>query len=360
MPHRDIVLEAIRSAPDGLTDAEIVERTGIRPHQQVNQICRRLADAGAINRKLGTHGWLVNRLSSADGHVLGESGIEVTEATDGYLVKIRASEKERAKGIVGRRWDWESRRWVYPKSTRCYEALADEFRADADVFDITAPSPPADQPPLAPQADDPADAGFPEPAPSPSHEPAALGELYDRLVSVMDGIDRLERSVDEVRTLVDTESNEASEDGDEPTQPEAEDGPDTVLFEQGLGVIASYAAKKDPSFREWVNNVRPIGNPYEFVSRSHEMLKEALVEFGGGDVTASARFGNLVADLRDRDLLPRRPLNVPQTLFAMNDHRNWFAHPTGTDNPAERLARSAIYLLNLALVWPLVSTPVEE
>ena len=211
MANRDVVLETIRSAPEGLTDAEIVKRTGIRPHQQVNQICRRLADAGEIIRGPGVNRLVVNRPATVGRQISGVSGIEVTESNDRYLVKIRASEKERAKGIVGRRWDWELKRWLYPKSARSYEALAEEFRGDADVFDINAPGPPVDRPAVARQPGDPADAEWPEHPRTPSHEPDVLGELAEGLGSVMDGIKRLELSVDEVRTLVDTESTVAAE-----------------------------------------------------------------------------------------------------------------------------------------------------
>ena len=361
MTNRDIVLESIQSEPKGLTDAEIVKLTGIRPHQQVNQICRSLAEDRRITRKRGANGLIVNRAANADRHIGYASGIEVTEASVGYLVKIQASAKERAKNIVGRQWNWELKRWVYPKTTRCYEALADEFQRDADVFDIQAPGPPPDRPTKASKQDDPVNVDSPQPASNPLPELLILGELNERLVSVMDGISRLERSVDDVRALVYSESEDTSEVGRESDQSRVnDDEPDTLLFEKGLRVIAFFAAGQDPSFREWMENVKPIQDRFQFVSRSHEMLKSALVEFGGKEGIHPARFGDLVADLRDRDLLPKRPLNVAQTLFAMNDHRNWFAHPTDAGDVAVQLARSAIYLLNLALVWPLVSTPVDD
>ena len=43
MTNRERVLAVIRERP-GLTDRQIREATGITPHQQVNGICRRLAD----------------------------------------------------------------------------------------------------------------------------------------------------------------------------------------------------------------------------------------------------------------------------------------------------------------------------
>ena len=60
MTNRERVLTMIRSEPAGLTDSEIRERTGVRPHQQVNQICRRLAQQGLTVRRAGPDGRLRN------------------------------------------------------------------------------------------------------------------------------------------------------------------------------------------------------------------------------------------------------------------------------------------------------------
>ena len=60
MTNRERVLALLRSEPVGLTDSEIRERAGIQPHQQVNQICRSLAQAGLIERRAGPQGRLVN------------------------------------------------------------------------------------------------------------------------------------------------------------------------------------------------------------------------------------------------------------------------------------------------------------
>lgn len=71
MTNRERILELIGSAP-GLTDSEIRRRTGIEPHQQVNQICRSLATAGLIRRVKGPIGRIVNL--PASGMPPGSSG----------------------------------------------------------------------------------------------------------------------------------------------------------------------------------------------------------------------------------------------------------------------------------------------
>ena len=50
MTNKEKVLALIRAEP-GLTDAQIVERTGITPHQQVNQICNAFREEGLIRRE---------------------------------------------------------------------------------------------------------------------------------------------------------------------------------------------------------------------------------------------------------------------------------------------------------------------
>ncbi|MCY3839476.1 MAG: helix-turn-helix domain-containing protein [Gammaproteobacteria bacterium] len=60
MTNRDRILELLRASEHPLTDSEIRRRTGIEPHQQVNQICRALAAQGLIDRTRGPEGRLVN------------------------------------------------------------------------------------------------------------------------------------------------------------------------------------------------------------------------------------------------------------------------------------------------------------
>lgn len=59
LSNRERVLKLILAEP-GLTDSEICHRTGIEPHQQVNQICRGLASAGLTKRTTDPSGRIVN------------------------------------------------------------------------------------------------------------------------------------------------------------------------------------------------------------------------------------------------------------------------------------------------------------
>ena len=66
MTNVERVLALINSSSCGVTDREIRERTGISPHQQVNQICNRLARDGRTRRELGPQGLLVNKPTEQD------------------------------------------------------------------------------------------------------------------------------------------------------------------------------------------------------------------------------------------------------------------------------------------------------
>ena len=67
MANRDRILKLLRSSECPLTDSEIRRRTGIEPHQQVNQICRSLAAEGLIDRRQGPEGRLVNSAVATGG-----------------------------------------------------------------------------------------------------------------------------------------------------------------------------------------------------------------------------------------------------------------------------------------------------
>ncbi len=59
------IIELLHQRP-GLDDDQISELTGIKPRQQVNQICRKLENLGKLKRVLGSMGKIVNQLVSTD------------------------------------------------------------------------------------------------------------------------------------------------------------------------------------------------------------------------------------------------------------------------------------------------------
>ena len=59
MTNTDRIIELLRRQP-GLDDDQISDLTGIKPRQQVNQICRRLENHGILRRSTGATGKIVN------------------------------------------------------------------------------------------------------------------------------------------------------------------------------------------------------------------------------------------------------------------------------------------------------------
>jgi hypothetical protein len=57
----DRLIETLRDWP-GLNDDQLARQADIRPRQQVNQICRRLAESGKVHRAIGVDGKITNTL----------------------------------------------------------------------------------------------------------------------------------------------------------------------------------------------------------------------------------------------------------------------------------------------------------
>ena len=62
MKHEELLLHLIYAFP-GLDDDELSSLSGVQPRQQVNQVCRHLANCGKIIREKGPNGKLVNNLA---------------------------------------------------------------------------------------------------------------------------------------------------------------------------------------------------------------------------------------------------------------------------------------------------------
>jgi hypothetical protein len=77
----DLILSLVR-AHAGLTDAELRRRSGVDPHQQVNQICRGLEKKGLIRRERTPSGRIVN-VPVAGGEAAGGPVISVREPMPG-------------------------------------------------------------------------------------------------------------------------------------------------------------------------------------------------------------------------------------------------------------------------------------
>jgi len=76
MTNRDRILSVIRSSLQSMDDDLLSRRSGVRPRQTVNMICRQLAEEGVLQRTVGPDGKIVHR---------GESLQEVGKVLDRVL-----------------------------------------------------------------------------------------------------------------------------------------------------------------------------------------------------------------------------------------------------------------------------------
>ena len=66
--------------------------------------------------------------------------VHLRETNTEFLLFIHPSQRERAKSINDRKWDAERKCWVYPKTSRVYDAIVAEFGDDLVAFDIRRPA----------------------------------------------------------------------------------------------------------------------------------------------------------------------------------------------------------------------------
>ena len=70
--------------------------------------------------------------------------IDIIETLTEYLLFIPKEQKDRAKNIVGRKWDTNRTCWVYPKTNQMHGALIAEFGNELPPGRILIPPPPSD------------------------------------------------------------------------------------------------------------------------------------------------------------------------------------------------------------------------
>ena len=85
-----------------------------------------------------------------------------------------------------------------------------------------------------------------------------------------------------------------------------------------------------------------------------QIVGEANPKVSFIDIVQQAKQDNLIYIERED------PIKVFPILYNLNDIRNRFAHARGIFPRSERWARSILYLMNLALVWPKIMMEPED
>jgi hypothetical protein len=309
--------------------------------------------------------------------------IEVSEDDNHFLVHIHPGNRERAKKIPGRQWDGNRKAWVYLKDLTTYEALLEEFRSDADSFNIQRPNtkPPAD---IKAPAKEPEYNEFEDNEEIPFLEDS--GESQDKMYSELEHIRVMleslreiaanqSRTIEELRSTQE-EATKALNKFEAPTQQSVETltvevlpenldptkQKEIELIEKALITIACFTSGEQKSFCNWINRYNPLKEPTVFVISTHEYIKKQLGKLVG-DENPHTNFAALVDKARNEELIffdKSNPADRPiPTLFNLNAHRNRFGHSYNFDQWEQR-SRSILYLMNLALVWSKVVIEVED
>jgi hypothetical protein len=305
--------------------------------------------------------------------------IEVIEDNDHFLVRIHPENRDRAKKIAHRQWDGERKVWVYPKDLPTYNALVEEFQKDADTFDIRRPKieRPADiKTPL--RDADVEEFGELLPIGDLGEDQGTIQTKLEDIHGILDSLHELASSqylsLEELRDhqietaiilkKIESPGKETIKTEKVEILPELlnlDKLKERLLIEKALIDIAYGASGKNESFRKWMELQSPIEKPNDFVTNTHEKIKQQLEKILGED-DPGVSFYNLIKQAQQDNIIYNErddPIKVFPILHALNDIRNRFAHARRFHR-SERWARSILYLMNLALVWPKIMMESED
>jgi len=297
--------------------------------------------------------------------------IEIQETANQYLVKIPPEFNQRARNITGRRWNPELEAWVYPRSLECYEAIQAEFQNDADFFNISPPSNPTNtneeeigDDSLSSEPNDHSEELPENNDSSPEGIQGQIDEMHEKINMILAHLSHTNEPSKHPRPTQEEQNSNLK--ADEPTnsadfKTHEKSDLDLNLLEKSLILIAFSASGNDPSFANWLNEVRPLCLPSDFISKTHEKIKESLADSINIPDYRNITFIDVIKACREKQIFDTtRHKDVFNTLHFLNKTRNIFSHPPKGFGESERVTRSIIYLLNLALIWQdVASEPVD-
>lgn len=277
------------------------------------------------------------------------TGISIKETEKEYLLFIPPNQKERARGIEGRRWDVKRRCWVYPRNIRMYNALVAEFGDDLTLSSsFTRPQSPGEQ-----ERKEREDKEKEELRKEISRVHQTLSEL---LSSRTDGehIDVLEKIIQdkdvEIKSLKTEVQKKEWENGDlkrQVAQLEAEKSKfanetetSVVDKEQLIKEIALETTGNDPVFGETIRKLRIDENlPLEICRIIENHLKNVLGSPG--------TFYDLIVQCKDAQILDEDDVGL---LHSIRIQRNIVAHSNVDERT--KIGRALFCLFAASLLFP--------
>jgi hypothetical protein len=314
--------------------------------------------------------------------------VVITEALNHFLVRVPSSQGERARRIPGRQWDGDRKMWVFPKDISTYEALDAEFKAGAEVFAIRRPEVGRNRQQTshatiamatqvhAPKTEEEFEEQLTVVVQQEPEQDQPLESLRRLILGVQEGMVAQQRileavlqkqeemftSITELETPPQSRSKEIRIVKELPDLLDFTRAGDLKLLEKALIGVAFFTCARDQSFINWVVKQRPLLAPFDFVCKTHEFVKQQLEKIAGygGPET---KFWELVDRIRAEGLIfcdRHDSIQVFHILGSMNSLRNQFTHQRSDIGEAEKMTRSILYLMNLALVWRRVMVDEDE
>lgn len=304
--------------------------------------------------------------------------VVITESPKHFLVRIPPDRAEMARKIPGRQWDGDRKMWVFPKAAATFDALEAEFKAGADVFAIRRPDNDCrslsksntkiarETSPESPKTEEEFEEHLTVVAQHQPDDGQSLESLYRLMLGMQEGmtehqrmlqvvIEKNEDLTEKVAAMgvpTNSKSKEIQIVKELPDLLDLAKTADLRLLEKALIGVAYVTCGRDQTFMKWAMRHEPVLKPFEFVHTTHELLKQQLEKIAGRGPEAA--FWELVDFIRKEELIycdRSDPIQVFHILGAMNAIRKVFGHPRTSLGEAERMTRSILYLMNLALVW---------
>ena len=277
-------------------------------------------------------------------HFPGPGDIILEETDTELLLYIHISEKERAKGIRGRRWDPDRRCWVYPKNEETYNEILSEFGDELDDRSSSlATQSPAYAKLKARHDELETDAALAREALEKAAE--ALKAAATQLAEEQARVQSLTKKVSDwqaVAKKLESENNRLAS--------QLETAGKAAPTTSNLPALAKHAAAtatgNDPAFESFLKKVKLDNHfPIQVAGELSNKIKGLL-----GNQSVTDLYTALLAAGK-RNLLSPDALDAAH---AIRKQRNVFAHPEDNEDIDRRSNVARIYycLFAAALVWP--------
>ncbi len=275
--------------------------------------------------------------------------VQLSKSATEYLLEIPYDQRQRAKGIEGRRWDPTRKCWVYPRTRRCYDALLAEFGDEDSFKSISRPS-----------------VQKPE-TPTTEEQNRLLQERVEQIQSTLralteesrkgansDGLAALLAEKDKEIHLL-RNASQHLRDSERLAKSEMQRMERKIQLletqkapaQKNLGELARTAAKmatgEDPDFVRTVDGLQlnPMF-PLEIAKQIERHLRDRLEA-----TDPQMSLFDLLQEVRDRELLPDEAIALAHTI---RRQRNILAHYEV--DPVTNPARTLLVLFAASVLWP--------